>query len=361
MGIDSSILFLKRNGGKDIPKAYYMEDLFKNKSVFNLMSKLNAIYNRRFTFYKPSVYFNGPDSLFNLANHPVFKDSDIIHLHWVVKFLDWKKVFADSNKHFVWTMHDMNPFSGGEHYKTGYNHEFAFQSLSNIRNKCKYISETKINLISPSQWLANLASLSAVFKNKPLRVIRNPVDTKIFEIRGDNHIRTDYGIAPGKKILMFIAENPDDVRKGFTGLLKAVSALKEKNNLHLLIVGKAIDTQTLNISHTLTGTINDEFKLSEFYNAADVFIIPSLEDNLPNTVSEALLCGTAVAGIRTGGISEMVHDGINGYLSDNSDSLAVAVEKCLKHNFKREEIRNQTLSELSPEKLFSEFLEIYKS
>ena len=100
--------------------------------------------------------------------------------------------------------------------------------------------------------------------------------------------------------------------------------------------------------------------MAELYNAADVFVIPSLEDNLPNTVSEALLCGTAVSGMRIGGIQEMVRDGANGYLSVSQEGLGDAINKSLSLNVSSSDIRQIALNELEEKKLIGSFEAMYR-
>jgi len=101
--------------------------------------------------------------------------------------------------------------------------------------------------------------------------------------------------------------------------------------------------------------------MAELYNAADVFVIPSLEDNLPNTVSEALLCGTAVSGMSIGGIKEMVTDGANGYLSTTKEGLGEAIKKTLSLNLNASDIRQTALKELDENTLIESFKKLYSS
>lgn len=358
-GIESRMLFLKRSGQVKIPEVYYMEDLY-GKIPFKLFDKLNTLYNRRFSFTKPSVYFNGPESLFDISQHPAFEWADVVHLHWVVKLVDWKSVFRHKAKKFVWTLHDMNPFTGGEHYKTGYEGEFAYASRRNIAIKQAAIQDQKLQVICPSEWLSQLARQSEVFKHVDVRTMRNPIDNSVFKPMDKTAMKQKHGLRTDKKNILFVAENPHDERKGFQYLLQALPQLQSAN-VDVSVIGRTQHIQTeLNAIHAhCFGTVNDEQKMAELYNAADVFVIPSLEDNLPNTVSEALLCGTAVSGMRIGGIQEMVQDGINGYLSTEGNGLGAAIAATLQHNFKREDIRQQALKELDEQKLISDFKAMY--
>ncbi len=359
-GIDSKILFLKRTGSEKIREAYYFEDLYPSRRIFRWLDRLNTFYNRRYTFHHPDIYFNGPDSLFNLSKHPLFQWADIVHLHWVVKFLDWGKTFRNKSKRFVWTLHDMNPFTGGEHYQTGYNKEFPAVSTRNISGKKKAVSNNNITIISPSEWLGQLAQESTVFNSFHVNVIRNPIDIKTFNTGDKYLLKVKHGLPPEKKIILFVAENPDDRRKGYTLLLDAMEHLDLKDNIHLAVIGKKTKLPET-VRSTFFGTIREEAVLAELYNASDLFVIPSLEDNLPNTVSEALLCGTPVAGFNIGGIPDLVKNGETGYLSEDLQHLGNAISKALSADFGQQNIRNKTLEELDPAEILKKVLDVYKS
>jgi len=171
-------------------------------------------------------------------------------------------------------------------------------------------------------------------------------------------MKEKHQLDPKKKNILFVAENPHDTRKGFSLLMEALTAFNT-DDFEVSVIGNEAYVQNAIIKANFFGTVNDEQKMVELYNAADVFVIPSLEDNLPNTVSEALLCGTAVSGMRIGGIQEMVQDGINGYLSTEGNGLGAAIAATLQHNFKSEDIRQQALKELDEQKLISDFKAMY--
>jgi glycosyltransferase involved in cell wall biosynthesis len=357
-GVDSKILFLKRSGNAEIKESYYFEDLYKPQ-IFRTIEKLNTAYNRRKTFNNSKVYFNGPDSLFNISKHPLFNWAEHIHFHWVVKFIDWQKNFSHKDKSFVWTLHDMNPFTGGEHYQTGYNDEFSEVSKKNIHKKLKSLKDTNLKIVTPSQWLGDLSSASQVFKDLKHFTIRNPIDIQIFKSKQKQNIKETLGLNPDKKTLMFVAENPHDVRKGLNFLKQAV--LELPSNIEIAIVGNPLHVKSDFKNAFFAGSVHEESKLADYYNAADVFVIPSLEDNLPNTVSESLLCGTPVAGFKIGGIQEMVHNGKNGFLVSDFNTLSTAIQDTLEASLTQDNIRSLALTELNPDTLYKAFIAMYNA
>lgn len=356
-GVESRMLFLRRSGKAVIEQAEYFEDLYK-PFAFKLLNKLNTAYNRRLTFRHSSVYFNGPDAIFDLSKHPLFAWADVVHLHWVVKFIDWQSVFAHKHKPFIWTLHDMNPFTGGQHYNTGFGNEFQWVSKRNIRKKKQSIKGSNLKIITPSDWLGHLAKVSEAFNDLEVYTVRNPIDASIFKPLNKTELKREFGLPADKKTILFVAENPHDERKGFA-LLKTALLNIDASNYHLAVIGKKEHVETEFPTATFFGSIQDENKLAQLYNAADCFVIPSLEDNLPNTVSEALSCGTPVCGFAIGGIKEMVMDGINGYLASNFNELDRAINQTLNQVFDPSAIRKKAMEVLDEQILFDQFMNLY--
>jgi glycosyltransferase involved in cell wall biosynthesis len=253
----------------------------------------------------------------------------------------------------------MNPFTGGEHYETGYKDDFPISSSINKNRKVAYLKNVQLSIITPSRWMETLARQSAVFAGKKIKTVRNPADIAIFNIKKGS-VREKYGISPNKKIILFVAENPQDKRKGFDLLLSSLEKVRKKDGFHLLVIGDSTNMPAMSFSHTFAGSVHVESLMAEIYSSADLFIIPSREDNLPNTVSESLLCGTPVAAFHTGGIPEMVKEGVNGYLCHDSQNLAEVIENLQVSSFDKNKVRESVLVELDPEKLYTAFMETYR-
>jgi glycosyltransferase involved in cell wall biosynthesis len=134
-----------------------------------------------------------------------------------------------------------------------------------------------------------------------------------------------------KKIILFAADIVENSRKGFAFLQKALEKIQNENILSCAIGSK---TQLDNHNNIIAlGRIVDERLMAIAYAAADVFVIPSLEDNFPNTMIEALLCGTPVIGFPVGGIIDAIDDEINGYICSeiSVNALKETIEKFLEN------------------------------
>jgi len=295
--------------------------------------------------------FTDTFSPYQFSNMREIADADIINFHWMAGFLNYEELpTIFRGKKLYWTIHDMNPFTGGCHYTgtcTGYNMSCGCcpQLGSNNRHdlsgetwqqKFKAYRDLDITIISPSKWLSECSKTSSLFGQYEHVVIPNGVPLDVFMPLNRAAIRAAFNIPPQAKVVLFGADDVSNIRKGFKYLLRALHEMKisgQVDAIILAIIGNCTalseipcEYQILNFGH-----IADESQMAMIYNAADVFTLPSLEDNLPNTVVESLACGTPVVGFDVGGVSDMVEHGKSGYLAPVQDvvKLAHGIEWCL--------------------------------
>jgi GT2 family glycosyltransferase/Flp pilus assembly protein TadD/glycosyltransferase involved in cell wall biosynthesis len=282
--------------------------------------------------------FSGELSNIQLEQIQEIKDADIINLHWVAGTLDYITApLALKDKQIVWTLHDMNPFTGGCHY-SGTCEKYkercgACPQLGStieddlsrkIWNKKHYAFQNlDINIVTPSKWLAKCATQSSLLSGFSVTVIPNGFPLDIFKPYPKTEIRKALSIPVSARVILFGADSIVNSRKGFVYLLEALKGLPSiKENVTVVLtfgnLPKGIKINTKHTIHSL-GSITDENKLALVYSAADVFVIPSLEDNLPNTVVEAMACGVPVVGFEVGGIPDMIDHKKNGYLAKPKD------------------------------------------
>jgi len=286
-------------------------------------------------------------------------ECDIINLHWIAQFVDYRSFFSSVRQPIVWTLHDMNPFTGGCHYaadcdrflnmcgacpQLGSTNERDL-SRAILRRKAKVFSslgEGRLHIVTPSKWLQKEAQASALFQQVPVSVIANGLDTNDFSPRDSGGLKSALGIPEDAKVVLFAADSVDNQRKGFSLLLDALRDIDSLDKLFFLSIGGG--QARCPVDHYIhLGNIENDLLMSIIYSLADVFVIPSLQDNLPNTVIESMACGTPVIGFDLGGIPDMVRHGQTGLLVEalNVAGLRQAIEMLLKDETKREQMSHQ--------------------
>jgi glycosyltransferase involved in cell wall biosynthesis len=279
-----------------------------------------------------------------LAHHTMVNDADIINLHFVANFLDYPSFFSKVRKPIVWTLHDMVPIQGIFHY--GHDKYRNRDSLGELdaeselqKVKCMR-QRPDVKVVCPSQWMEKQTRSSPVFHNHEVRLIPYGLPTDIFRPVDKGTACSKFKLNPSKRHILFVSERISNYRKGFDILLDAIRHFKTEHVDFVAIGDKeqSLDKTTDRIR--FLGSIRREEDMAKAYSLADVFVLPSREDNLPNTMLEALACGTPVVGFDVGGIPDAVREHENGILctAGNSHSLLEGIESALHMTFNRESI-----------------------
>ncbi len=263
-------------------------------------------------------------------------DADIVHLHWLARGLLPIGALHSLGAPLVWTMHDMWAFTGGCHYTAGCErfiagcgacpvlgsasrYDLAWLTWHRKRRRWRRLDAV---FVAPSRWLAAEARRSSLLADADIRIIPNGVDTQAFRPLPRHLARAALGIPGERPVLLFGGEHGSrEPRKGFDLLAKSLPLLRSKHRLAnfevVVFGGGQRDVRTedgITVRHL--GTLHDDLSLAVVYSAADVIVIPSRQDNLPNTALEALACGTPVVGFRRTGLEDIVLDRETGFLAD---------------------------------------------
>lgn len=273
-------------------------------------------------------------------------DVDIVNLHWVCAETLSLGEIARIEKPIVWTMHDMWPFMGAEHYDD-IEHPGRWKRPYTAANrppgasgpdldlkvwarKARLWSGKTFNLVAPSTWLAHCALESNLMGHQPCEVIHNPLDTAAFARIDRNVARELLGLPQNRKLILFGALGAtSDRRKGYDLLVEALRFFErnhEAGGVELVVFGgpNSGGIPSVGLPCHFLGTFADEISLRLVYSAADIFVAPSRQDNLPNTVVEASACGVPTAAFDIGGMSDIVTDSETGVLVAPFDANALA-------------------------------------
>lgn len=279
--------------------------------------------------------------------------ADIVHLHWIAGGFVNVRTLPGFERPLVWTLHDMWPFTGGCHYDDGCGRFSAAcgecphlgsslpSDLSSVgwRRRQAAYSALDLTVVTPSRWLAGLAGRSPLLGRFPLRIIPNGIDIGVFKPMDKAEARRKMRLpAEGKVVLFGAAGATSDPRKGYPELKEALSRLNASWSgapLHAVVFGSDAqdDLLPLGMPTTFAGTIADDQLLRTLYSAADVYVAPSRQENLSNTVMEALACGTPCAAFDVGGMPDMIVHLASGYLARPFDvaDLAEGIRWILTH------------------------------
>lgn len=310
------------------------------------------------------------------------KHADIIYIHWVLNgFFNYNSIkqVARLNKPVIIVLHDMWGITGGCHHSftcekyktTGCNNCPVFPgdkkndlSARGFKKKLKLYSKfNNLFFVSPSRWLYNCTKESLLTKEKPVYHIPNIIDTTLFKPVDKAVARQVLNMEEHGTVITFGAVTVNSPYKGWVYLLKALELLKQDNslsNVTVLIFGSGYNKEIAEMMPFKTrfmGFLSDEYSISLVYNASDVFIVPSVADNLPTTVLESLSCGTPVVGFDVGGIPDMICHRENGYLAKYKDAgdITKGILYCINNR-----IKGSILPEFQPEVIVQKHLELYE-
>lgn len=294
----------------------------------------------------------------DITQLPEFEWADVVHLHWINQgFLSWSDVerIVKSGKRVVWTLHDQWAYTGICHYTDGceryqsHCHHCPLMFGGNadagadvkggkdlsyrlFEKKMKtYRLVNHITFVGCSQWISELARKSALMQGLRVVHIPNTIDQRIFCPTDKAAARVAHGLPQNKRLLLFSSLKVTDKRKGIDYLIEACQLLHQQHpemdeQIGIVVVGKRAESMQGAFPYPLYAVdyISDESRMALLYTAVDAFITPSLQDNLPNTIVEAMSVGTPCVGFRVGGIPEMINHRHDGYVAEpcNSQDLA---------------------------------------
>lgn len=386
--IDSKVLVYYKFGNNPLITNLSQSTFAKLSAIFNIMAER---YLAKLLVKAVKTPFSLQWFGRSLLKRKELKEADIIHLHWINHGFLSPRFLAqldELDKPIVWTFHDSNAFTGGCHVR--YSCENFHQQCGNCPvlrfkgkadlshknwlRKQKAYSKLNFHVIAPSKWMALSVKQSSLLGIRNISVIPNTIETEIFKPYVKAEAKQILKIAAHQFVIMSgFMPSKNDKHKGTQYLIDALNELAsrpeiDRTKIELVIFGNK-DQQNMPdfpFKTTFLGTINKDDHLAKCYAAADAFVLPSLEDNLPNTVMESLACATPVVAFKTGGIPDMVKHLENGYLAEyqSSSDLADGIAWLFLHDDAtviQKEARRSVLAHFAPAVIATQHKALYQS
>jgi glycosyltransferase involved in cell wall biosynthesis len=312
----------------------------------------------------PRLFSPGRMSALSADRIDSFK-ADVLNVHWTnFGYLSIEEMGKITTP-FVWTLHDIWAVTGGMNYEN----DLLSQDCSNYRGIEKWVINRKKNnwkkpfhVVTPSRWLADVVRRSEIGQNWTIHTIPNSLDLEVFAPLDTNHAP-----ANRKTLIVSLGGDLDDSRKGFDLLTTALGSVS--TDIDLLVVGHAQPPTNWPSEMPPTqwlGYLGDS-ELVQAYGRADIAVVPSRQDNLPQTATEPTACGLPVVAFNIGGLPDIVEPGVNGYLATPWEPLdlahgidLIASDERTLNNMKLA-ARQRALALWSPEKIARQYEEAFSA
>ena len=271
---------------------------------------------------------------------------DVVHLHWVLRGMMSPSQLNHFSGRVLWTCHDMWPFTGGCHYDE-YCQQYesgckacpmlkkpVFFNISRHLWRKKYHTyhASKVHFLGVSRWMSECIQRSNMVPTEYVHCLPNPINTSLFSPVNKEVARAEIGINSSQQIILFGAMDAfSEARKGFQYLEQALGCVNQSNILLITFGAGENQSRIGSLTCHHFGSIKDDHIMVMLYSAADILVLPSLQENLANTVMEAMACGTPCVAFDIGGNSDLITHKHNGYLAQPKDceDLAKGMEWCL--------------------------------
>jgi glycosyltransferase involved in cell wall biosynthesis len=384
-GAVASNLSAALNGiGVDSEFKYKLDTNLLNEPFRSLGSTLGAATDEYLAKRKS---FRNPISLhrekFNKSVELNLKNYDLINLHWTPGFIRLAgiKELLLSGLPVVWTLHDMWAFTGVCHFsgdclsfKSGCNecpavHKVFQSSVRDLFSEKRELysgSFSNLSFVAPSAWLASIAGESELLGSEKVAVIPNPVPEATLEDFSRLTVRSKFGIPSNAFVLVFIAANLDDPRKGLDVVLRSVSHAAGKSSnvkFTVLLIGEG-KKRSLTTAQVVNVGFRSRSEISHLIAASDVSINFSSEENLSMAIIESFAAGTPVIGLDSGGNKEIIESGQSGFLVQSSNELEDRILELSSDSVTLGKFSAASLkhfrSNYAAKKVASEYLSLYK-
>lgn len=373
-GVDARLLVYFQRSKDDFVRQFGRQSDGLTSLTTRVVTRLNE--RRRRTHQNRTGYTFSDNLIPHLVHQTINQlASDVVHLHWIGSFVPISSV-PKITAPIILTLHDMWAFTGGCHYTHGCE-RYLLQcgccpQLQSTREqdrsrrvfnaKMQHWQRVPMYITAPSHVIAEQAKQSSILGDKSIQVIPNPIDTETFKALNRDFARQVYDLPVDKQIILFVSRKLDARTKGLTKLIEALSHLKNTDNLLLVLVGhgEIPNREDITIPIRKLGTIDNRRLLNIVYAAADVCVVPSLQESFGQVAAESMASGTPCVVFGNTGLTYIVDHQQNGYIADpyDAESLAQGITWGLAHNVSVA-ARAKILTVFSPDVVAQQYIDLY--
>ena len=352
----------------------------KTLDIFKINLKRTISRNLKFFFKTENKNTHSinliPSGIHNKINKI---NPDWVHLHWIGNEMISIKEISKIKSKIVWTMHDMWPFCGAEHYTLDNRYSEGYKKNNRPKYEKKfdlnkYVWGKKIKyfkninkIICTSEWMFERVKKSVLFKDKDIKLIPLTIDQNFWKLQKKTSARSVFNLDENKKIICFGAENFfENKRKGFDLFSSAISSLNTNSEIQVVIFGddKYYEPKNKNLKIINLGKIKDQYSLRAIFSASDIVVMPSRVESFGQIVLEALHCGTPCIISKNTAMSDMIKHKYNGYIFENENiiDLKEGIEWCIQNydKFDRDKIYNDVSEKFYYKKIINDYIDFLK-
>lgn len=366
-GIDSEILNNHLpNKNKSIKNIHFINNTFLKNIKYNFLKIIDKIFNSIFLPSPRSTFTSGLFG-FDITKEKKYRESDIIHIHWLNQGFINIKSLSKIEKPIIWTLRDMWAFTGGAHYTIDFE-RYEKSKLSNfIKRRKKKFYPKQIIFVAISNWIKSLAETSEVLSNFKLKRIYNNIDIENFKKISKKKAMSYLNISTKKKIILYGAQDPQNNRKGWDILIETLRNI-DKSKYFLLIFGKFWSDDALKkigIEFKSLGFVEDRNYLNNIYCSSDIFLFPSKQEAFGKTWAEAMICRIPVVCFDKSCASEFIDHKINGYIVDKIDPFKFRkgiewISSSFEKNNNDLDIFENKIENLNAKNVAKQYIQLYK-
>lgn len=364
MDIDAKMLVLHKWHKSDDSVVQFSKSKVLLWRVCNKVRKILHLWkNDTDILLKLSNQFNCtyslPVSPFDISNHPLVRQADIIHLHWINNFIDYTAFFSNVKHPIVWTLHDENLFFGISHYSDTVLESNPLEKKYHELKRQLLQNKEDLGIVFLSKMMFDKFKGNDIIKSAKKTIIHNSVNPDIFIQHDRKKARESLGLEEEDIILIFVATLITDRRKGLSTL---ISAVEDIQNSHIKIL--AVGDNPLNFFHQsliTLGRINDINRLSLVYSSADYLVMPSLKEAFAQTPIEAMSCGLPAVVFPVSGTEELINE-YNGIRCNGFEvkDLKLGLLQAMGKTYDGNKIRQYVMDNFSPSVIARQYIEFYE-